>query len=660
MRASLLIAFLCLQLPLLAQTFYGLREDPGTSIYHLTSVDAATTTITSIGTIAGLTGYVAPGTATINTSTNEYIFRGFDGGGTRLYAIDIITGAMNSNPPLSGIIVGLEYDCITDTIYALHEDSVGTYHLVAFDPGTPNIISLGTIPGVSGYVGGTFTLDAHSGRYHFVGLDGPNFKLYSIDIHTGAVLASPNFPDNVHAMRYSCVSDSIYGRWEDQQSGTYYLVAIDAMSGNYTTIGAMAGIVSGNIADAAALDASTGNYAFLGYTGAPIHLITADVGNASVVYSQAVTYTNFTGMEAVNCCPAVPLVPPVASFSTSYTDTICVGDTVQFATTSTNATSIQWSFPGGSLLGAQSDSAVSVLYNTAGVWDVTLSATGPDGMDDTTATALIVVSTCDSTPLPDPPTVSVSFAPATICAGDSVEFTATTTDATSVQWTFQGGTPLGSTSANVVWVQYATAGSYGYSVTVTGLGGSTTDNGTNVITVESCVTDPPTISISHSAGDTICLGDTVSYLDASQNRTLITWNFAGGSPLSSTDTAVSVVYSTPGTFTVDLVVTGPGGNADSTFSVLVADCSTGISDAPITANWRVWPNPTSGDVWLQARTAGKHVRYELCSVTGAVLGAGVVPASGSVLVAMDGLPTGVYFLRVADVADLCVLLVARN
>ena len=633
---------------MLGQTFYGLWEDQNTQIYSLVSVDAATTALTSVGPIPGLVGYVAPGTSTINTSTNEYIFRGFDGNATRLYSMDLSTGSVNSSPVLNGIVVGLEYSCITDTIYALHEDSAGLYHFAYLNGST--VVTVNSIPGLSAYVGGTFTLDALTGRYHFVGLDGPDFKLYTIDIHTGNVLASPNFPDNVHAMRYSCATDSIYGRWEDQNTGTYYLVSVDPLTGSYSPIGPMSGTVSGNIADAMALDAASGHYTFLGFTGAPVHLITVKVNTASVTYSQGVSYTNLTGLEAVNCCPAQPLNPPVANFSTSYTDTLCVGDSIILTDLSTNSTTRTWSVPGGTPSGSLSDSVLTVLYDSAGVWHVGVTAVGPDGSDDTTATALIVVSTCDTTPPPDPPTVSVQPTSITACAGDSLVFTATVTNTTSLSWAFTGGQVVGPVSSNPITVYFPNAGTYGYTVTANGLGGTAVVSATNTVSIDPCFPEPPVIVVQHNYADSICMGDTITYNDLSLNRNTLTWTFAGGDPLSSTDSVVSVVYNAPGTFDVDLVIGGPDGTADTTFSVLVVDCSVGLDEfgQGQQQEWRVWPNPSSGDVWLQAHTARAGARYELYSTMGSMLSAGTLPAAGAVRLPLAGFRAGLYLLRVYD------------
>lgn len=52
---------------------------------------------------------------------------------------------------------------------------------------------------------------------------------------------------------------------------------------------------------------------------------------------------------------------------------------------------------------------------------------------------------------------------------------------------------------------------------------------------------------------TICVGQSVSYTNQSQNATTYNWTFNGGTPATSTATNPSVTYNTPGTYTVSLV-----------------------------------------------------------------------------------------------------------
>jgi len=83
--------------------------------------------------------------------------------------------------------------------------------------------------------------------------------------------------------------------------------------------------------------------------------------------------------------------PPVADFSASSTS-VYVGDSVSFTDqSSNNPTSWSWSFEGGTP-GTSSSENPTITYNTAGTYDVSLTATNSAGSDNETKTEYITVS----------------------------------------------------------------------------------------------------------------------------------------------------------------------------------------------------------------------------------------------------------------------------
>jgi len=155
----------------------------------------------------------------------------------------------------------------------------------------------------------------------------------------------------------------------------------------------------------------------------------------------------------------------------------------------------------------------------------------------------------DFTPIaPDPPTADFSGTPTTILEGESVTFTDLSTYAVEWDWSFgDGGT---STDANPVYT-YSTAGTYTVSLTVTNPIDSDTHTKTDYITVNPN-TNPP---VSDFVADqtTVTMGTTVNFTDQSANfPTSWEWTFDGGDIASSNDQNPSVVYNTPGIYTVEL------------------------------------------------------------------------------------------------------------
>lgn len=125
-------------------------------------------------------------------------------------------------------------------------------------------------------------------------------------------------------------------------------------------------------------------------------------------------------------------VPPVADFSgspTSGTEPL----TVDFTDLSTGSpTSWYWQFGDG---GTSYDQNPTYVYNNAGSYTVTLTATNAEGSDDEVKTGYITVDPCV------PPTAAFSGSPTAGYAPLTVDFTDESTGATSWSWAFgDGGT----------------------------------------------------------------------------------------------------------------------------------------------------------------------------------------------------------------------------
>lgn len=119
-----------------------------------------------------------------------------------------------------------------------------------------------------------------------------------------------------------------------------------------------------------------------------------------------------------------PSNAPVAQF-TGYPLIYCVNDTVQFTDTSSNQpTSWSWSFTGGNPATSKTQNPV-VIYNTAGTYAVSLTATNSAGSNTLTQTGYIVVN-------PDPTTPVITQSGPTLSCS---------TSGTAYQWYF-GGVPI--------------------------------------------------------------------------------------------------------------------------------------------------------------------------------------------------------------------------
>ncbi|HOY05706.1 MAG TPA: PKD domain-containing protein [Saprospiraceae bacterium] len=229
---------------------------------------------------------------------------------------------------------------------------------------------------------------------------------------------------------------------------------------------------------------------------------------------------------------------PTPAFTPSVTSG-CGPLTVTFTNqSSANADTYAWSFPGGNPA-ASTDVNPTVVYNQPGVYSVTLIATNEAG----------------STTLVQQDLITVNAAPTPVFGSSTSALTATfsnsTTNATSYSWNFGDGSAA-STQANPVHT-YATDGTYTVTLTATNACGSSTT--THTVTVVSLPT--ANFSTNPALG---CAPQTVQFTNqSSANATSYNWSFPGGVPATSTVASPSVVYSTPGTYAVTLIVGNAAG-----------------------------------------------------------------------------------------------------
>lgn len=83
----------------------------------------------------------------------------------------------------------------------------------------------------------------------------------------------------------------------------------------------------------------------------------------------------------------------------------------------------------------------------------------------------------------------------------------------------------------------------------------TTSNGQQLI----APSDPPVASFTATNAN-MCAGETITFQNNSINGTSYSWSFQNGTPATSTAIVPSVSFPSSGTYTVDLIVSGPGGS----------------------------------------------------------------------------------------------------
>ena len=181
--------------------------------------------------------------------------------------------------------------------------------------------------------------------------------------------------------------------------------------------------------------------------------------------------------------------PPVASFSANPLSG-SAPLTVIFVSTSTNTTTHDWDFNGDGVLDA-SGTSVSYTYNDAGSYTVSLTATGPNGVDTLTRTKYVTVS-------PSPPIALFSANTTTGKKDLRVEFTNESIRYSSSSWNFGDGNT--SSDTNPIHT-YTTSGTFDVSLSVTGDAGTDTFTSAGLVIVEDVQTpafvfDPKYLEVS--------------------------------------------------------------------------------------------------------------------------------------------------------------------
>ena len=243
-------------------------------------------------------------------------------------------------------------------------------------------------------------------------------------------------------------------------------------------------------------------------------------------------------------------------------------------------TSWLWSFGDGSTSVMQNPEH---LYTSAGTYTVSLTATGPVNNDTTTGTDFISV-----TPSPARPVAAFTANQTGGNAPLPVQFTDQSTGSVeSWSWDFGDGTT--SVTRNPVKT-YAETGSYNVSLQVSGPGGSDRMTRTGYIVVGQVIT-PPQARFSANVTDGV-IPLPVRFNDESTGAiSSYRWEFGDGAQ-SSEQNPVHV-YPRAGTYSVKLLVTGPGGEDNLTRPGFIT-----AREMPLPVNASFSANITAGDAPL--------------------------------------------------------------
>lgn len=325
---------------------------------------------------------------------------------------------------------------------------------------------------------------------------------------------------------------------------------------------------------------------------------------------------NGDGFSLDFTAPICPTQPPVADFTASQT-TICVGQSVTFTDTSTNIPFVwSWSFPGGTPTTSVTQNP-TVIYNTAGVYNVSLTATNYNGSNTKTMNLLITVTAI--------PTITATT-PASRCDSGAVTLNATASSGT-INWyaDASGGASIGSGASFVTPTLSSTTTFYVESA-----------SGTCVsprLPVIATVNNTPTITNTTPA--TRCDSGTVT-LSATSNAGSVAWYnvSVGGTPLSTSNNFVIANITSTTTYYVEAT----SGNCTSPRTAVIATVNTTPTITSTTPGSRC----DAGSVTLTAVVNSGTVNWYNLASGGTIQGTGLTFTTPSIAA------TTTYYVEVTN------------
>jgi len=312
--------------------------------------------------------------------------------------------------------------------------------------------------------------------------------------------------------------------------------------------------------------------------------------------------------------------PPVANFGQGVTEA-CDSLCVTFSDSSSGATSLVWSFPGGNPSTSTQQNPV-VCYNTPGTYDVIQIVSNSFGTDTLIKSNLVVIT---ATPVP-----FFSASGNILCVGDCINYTDQSTGVVQTYlWLFPGGTPNTSTDQNPTNICYNTGGSYNSTLTVS--------NGAcvNSITyVDFILVDDPAEPTITQNGDTLLSSSAASY----QWYLVGTGAIPGGTDQFYIAQPVQSYY---------VCITDPAGCTACSDTVLyIPD---GVHEFDLSHTFQIYPNPAHDKVVISNSSGISKSTLHISDASGRLVrNESVYFTQGKAEISLDEIAKGSYLLQLLD------------
>jgi hypothetical protein len=457
--------------------------------------------LNTTGNMMGRFNNTTPGTFnTIDTLDGDF-YTGDIGTNGELYTIDYNTGRVKrinlgtfvqtvvgiATPAVGHFWIGLGYNSVNSTMYALSTDGVNT-NLYTLNQTTAAITLIGSIP-TSGLSPIGLAINAAGVAYT---IELTNDQLYSINLTTGipAVVGSLGIDANyAQDLDFDPVTGTLYWAAYNNTALAAELRTINTTTGASTLVGALA---NGTLSEIGVF-AIAGNPTYAWSTGATTSSISVNSANTYTLTVTSAGGCTATASQAVTSGSVTPGITP-------SNPNVCAGPVTLTAT------------GGGTYLWSTGSTSNTTSVSNAGV--VTVTVTSVNGC---TASASVTVTSGSVTT----PTITPN-GPTTFCQGGSVTLTAS-----------GGTTYLWSTGASTASINVTSSGTYTVTATTSGC----TASNSQAVTVNSI----PSVSI--SGPGTVCSGGSITLTGNGAN----TYLWSTGSTNSSITVTAGGTYSVTGT-----------------------------------------------------------------------------------------------------------------
>jgi PKD repeat protein len=281
----------------------------------------------------------------------------------------------------------------------------------------------------------------------------------------------------------------------------------------------------------------------------------------------------------------------------------------------------------------------------AGIYSVTYSAEGyvSQTVQITVSDRQKVIQNIELV-APRPPQPDFTADLTTVAVHTEVTFTDQSLYAPlSWEWYFEGGTPETSIEQNPI-ILYEAAGTFDVKLLVENSFGKDSITKENYMTVI-LLPEPPIVNFEADTTE-IEEGNTVHFIDLSENATTWEWYFEGGTPETSTEQNPAVLYENEGVFDVKLMVSNIIGSAEMLKEgYIIVTLDTTIVIEPKEFKVKIFPNPVSQESAITIEADSLLHKIELISLLGAIVRT-AHPNTILYTFPVSGIEPGIYLMKI--------------